>query len=53
MNTKNLIPGNTYRLYFKNGRSLVAEYSTYMKDRYVFVVCDSATITVCEWDFSV
>lgn len=53
MNRKKLIPGNTYRLYLKNGRSLVAEYSTIINDKYMFSVCDSATLFVCEWDFDV
>lgn len=53
MNRKNLTPGITYRLYFKNGRTLVAEFSTIFNDKYVFSICDSATLTVCEWDFNV
>lgn len=55
MNTKNLIPGNTYRLYFKNGRSVVAEYTTMINhagiDKYRFVICESATLFACDWDF--
>lgn len=53
MNRKNLIPGNTYRLYFANDRSLVAEFSTIMNDKYMFSICNSATLFVYEWDFNV
>jgi hypothetical protein len=53
-NPKNLIPGNTYRLYFKNGRSSVADFTMLLEDnRYRFVVCDSAILIAYDWDFHV
>mgnify|MGYP000157932867 CR=1 FL=1 len=55
MNAKNLIPGNTYRLWFKNERSLTAEFTSIHDhngiNKYRFVVCDSAVLWACEWDF--
>jgi len=57
MNAKNLIPGNTYRLWFKNERSLTAEFMFVHEhngiDQYKFVICDSAVLWTCEWEFYV
>jgi hypothetical protein len=44
------IPGNTYKLLFKNRREVIAEYTTIIGEKLRFVICDSATLLVCPWD---
>ena len=54
-NPKKLVSGTTYRLWFKNDRSLTADYNLFDSDknRYQFVVCDSAVLFAYDWDFYV